>query len=131
MVSKICRASSSSLVRVFMTTPWRLWRYCGRSTNRAAAPQATPPGRGISSAARRGRRPRPAEGQHRWEQRAPVRELEAADPSRDGAGEGATLVAEELALEEAGGDGGAGDERPPLTRSDPGARREAHESRSS
>ena len=36
-----------------------------------------------------------------------MRELEAADPSRDGTGEGAALVAEELALQEAGGDGGA------------------------
>src|SRR6266849_4717638 len=41
------------------------------------------------------------------EQGAVVRELEAADPSRDGTGEGATLVAEELALQEARGDGGA------------------------
>src|SRR5437016_5657698 len=41
------------------------------------------------------------------EQGAAVRELETADPSRDGTGEGAALVAEELALQEAGGDGGA------------------------
>src|SRR5207253_6290238 len=41
------------------------------------------------------------------EEGAAVCELEAADPSRDGTGEGAALVAEELALQEAGGDGGA------------------------
>ena len=39
--------------------------------------------------------------------RAPVGQLEAADALRDGAGEGAFLVAEELAFEQAGGDGGA------------------------
>src|SRR2546422_1109668 len=43
------------------------------------------------------------------EERAAVRELEAADPACDGTGEGATLVAEELALQEAGGGGGAGE----------------------
>src|SRR5215470_9556822 len=41
------------------------------------------------------------------EQRTPVRELEAADPSCDGTGERPALVAEELALEETGGDRGA------------------------
>src|SRR5207253_6902046 len=41
------------------------------------------------------------------EEGAAVRELEAADPARDGTGEGAALVAEELALQQAGGDGGA------------------------
>src|SRR5207302_1749368 len=39
------------------------------------------------------------------EERAVVRELEAPDPSRDGTGERAPLVAEQLALEEARGDG--------------------------
>jgi len=47
------------------------------------------------------------------EERPAVRQLEASDSLRDRARESATLVAEELALEEAGGDGGAGDERPP------------------
>src|SRR5262249_39822068 len=37
---------------------------------------------------------------------AAVGELEAADATDEGAGEGAALVAEELALEELGGDGG-------------------------
>ena len=44
------------------------------------------------------------------EQRAAVGQLEAARPSRrDGAGEGALLVAEQLALEQAGGQRGAVD----------------------
>jgi hypothetical protein len=55
------------------------------------------------------------------EERAVVGELEAPDPSRDGARERAPLVSEQLALEEPGGDGGAVelDERtapPPLSR---------------
>src|SRR5262249_47601904 len=41
------------------------------------------------------------------EQRPLVGQLEAADLLGDGAGEGALLVAEQLALQEAGGDGGA------------------------
>ena len=40
-------------------------------------------------------------------ERALVRQLEAADLARDGAGERALLVAEELAFEQAGGNGGA------------------------
>ncbi len=43
------------------------------------------------------------------EQRPPVRQLEAAYPLADGAGEGALLVAEQLALQQPGGDGGAVD----------------------
>src|SRR5206468_184291 len=39
------------------------------------------------------------------QQRAVVRELEPANPSRDGARERAALVSEELAVQEAGGDG--------------------------
>ena len=41
------------------------------------------------------------------EQRAPVRQLEAADLLADGAGEGALLVAEQLALQQPRGDGRA------------------------
>ena len=41
------------------------------------------------------------------EQRSAVRELEAADLLRDGAGKCPFFVAEELALEQAGGNGGA------------------------
>ena len=43
------------------------------------------------------------------EERAPVGQLEAADPPGDGAGEGALLVAEQLALDEPRGEGGAVD----------------------
>ena len=48
------------------------------------------------------------------EERAAVGQLEAPDPPRDGAGERAPLVAEQLALEQRRGDGGAVDldERP-------------------
>ncbi len=41
------------------------------------------------------------------EQGAPVGQLEAADAPGDGAGEGPFLVAEEFALDEARGEGGA------------------------
>ena len=43
------------------------------------------------------------------EERAPVGQLEEADPPGDGAGEGALLVAEELALDQPLGDRGAVD----------------------
>src|SRR5262245_39536986 len=43
------------------------------------------------------------------EKGAAVGQLEAADPPGDGAGEGALLVAEQLALDQAGGQGGAVD----------------------
>ncbi len=43
------------------------------------------------------------------EERAAVGQLEAADAPGDGAGEGALLVAEQLALDEPGGEGGAVD----------------------
>ena len=43
------------------------------------------------------------------EERAFVGEFEAADLARDGAGEGAFLVAEEFAFDQAGGNGGAVD----------------------
>ena len=43
------------------------------------------------------------------EERAAVGQLEAADASVDGAGERALLVAEQLALDESGGQGGAVD----------------------
>src|ERR1043165_4827039 len=43
------------------------------------------------------------------EKRSPVGQLEAADALRDGSRERPPLVTEQLALEEAGGDGGAVD----------------------
>src|SRR6185437_11969643 len=51
-------------------------------------------------------------------QRAAFGDLEAAFAGRDGAGEGALLVTEELRLEELGGNGAAvdGDERPVAAR---------------